>query len=182
MCIKEINRMIVIAVSIFSFSFFTATAIAQDWSQMGSSAEDELIFVINSYGTLRNGAQEFVEMTLDKTKTITLIRTYHWNYGRGQDPGSFGQLEVRDTNDNMIKATAINYAENGFGNVLNCYWVASGGVGPAQSGPIRATLSPLDWELGPGTYRIYDPDPTTWSNNDETGGKGITFVYARKSS
>lgn len=176
------NRMILIAVSILIFPYFAATAIAQDWSQMGSSADDELIFIINSHGDVRNGAQKFVEMTLDERKIITLIRTYHWNYGRGQDPGYLGSIKIADTNGNIIYTTAINYTENGLGNVQNCYWVASGKVGRTNSGPVLANLPSLNWNLEPGTYRLYDSDPKTWANNDETGGKGITFVYARRSS
>lgn len=176
------NRTTVITASILIFSFLAATAIAQDWSQMGSSSDDELIFIINSLGDVRNGAQKFVEMTLDERKIITLIRTYHWNYGRGQDPGSLGSIKIADINDNIIYTTAINYTENGMGNVQNCYWIASGKIGHAKSGPILASLPSLNWNLDPGTYRIYDSDPKTWANNDETGGKGITFVYAKRSS
>ncbi|MGB9902475.1 hypothetical protein [Methanothrix sp.] len=88
---------------------------------------------------------------------ITKIRTYHWNYGQGMAPGS---ISLRDSTGNTYGPWQA-YGEAGMGGVPNAYWV----VEP-------------DILLPAGIYEVIDSDPSTWSQNSETGGRGVTWVYA----
>jgi hypothetical protein len=36
----------------------------------------------------------------------------------------------------------------------------------------------LDQPLPPGSYRVIDPDPATWSQNEGSGGAGFATVDA----
>jgi hypothetical protein len=157
--------------------FFCLVSVnAQDWSQCGSNADDILIASVNSLAPIQNNPTSPSTFTLTDIKTITLIRTYHWNYGSGQDPGTGGKIRI--FKDNLLFSELdVNYLETTDG-VQYAYWVACGAT-PNRSGPIECDyLPPLSLSLGPGTYTILDSDKSTWSQNDETGGKGIFFVYA----
>jgi hypothetical protein len=161
-------------------AFGITVAVSQDWNQYGSSANDSLYFSTYSPGPVDNNPpSKVVELNLDKPETITLIRTYHWNYGRGQDPGADGYIRILDRNGNEKFKSQLIYAENGVGGVTNVYWVAYG-LPPIieKSGPMRSDYPPLNWKLETGKYIIDDSDRSTWSYNLGSGEKGITLVYA----
>jgi hypothetical protein len=97
--------------------------------------------------------------TLDRARTITRLRTYHWNQGRGTPaPGTIGVQGP----DGRVYGPWQAAGTPGQGGVPNANWE----VEPAVT-------------LAPGTYTVLDSDPASWGYNAETGGQGIIWVYAR---
>ncbi|GEM_PF-1047058 len=121
-----------------------------------ATGEPVLIFERNSLGAVENDPPNPTKFTLDRPYLITEIRTYHWNYGKGQTPGAIG---IQDKEKNVLKVMFATGLE-GMGGVHNTYW------------SVQPNL-----ELPPGEYNIIDSDPSTWSHNLETGGQGIAWVY-----
>ena len=78
---------------------------------------------------------------------IEWVQTYHWNYGSGQDPTAVnGWLGIYDLSSNtFVIQEAASALPPPFG-VLNTNWI----------------IYPYTM-LPPGTYRIVDSDPSTWS-------------------
>jgi hypothetical protein len=86
---------------------------------------------------------------------ITLIRNYHWNYGKGAPGGTIG-LKRQD------------------GTVYGP-WQASTGSGQGGAQNINWTASP-NIILPAGTYMVIDSDTATWSQNSQSKGCGFTRV------
>lgn len=156
------------------FIYFTP-GICQDWTNCGSKEDDELIFIINSIETLKNNPTVITTFTLDAPKRITLIRTCHWNYGRGQPFANKGPIQIKNVDGSYDKSFSITYGETKDG-VENVYWVASGNGGNNRCDGYAS----LGTDLKAGTYQVIDPDTNTWSYNSDTRGRGITFIYAEK--
>jgi hypothetical protein len=116
----------------------------------------EEIFKITSVHAAYNGATTPTTFTVGIAWTVTEIRTYHWNNGRGAKPGT---ISLR-TNDGTIYGPWQATGEPGSGGASNAYWV----VKP-------------DVIIGPGTYTVLDSDPSTWSQNQETSGRGMAWGY-----
>jgi hypothetical protein len=115
-----------------------------------------LIFERNTLGAVENNPPNPTKFTLDRSYSITEIRTYHWNYGQGQTPGIIG---IQDSNGKVWGMWPAS-GQPGMGGVPGAYW------------SVRLNL-----ELPPGEYTILDSDPATWSHNSDTGGEGIVWVY-----
>jgi hypothetical protein len=95
--------------------------------------------------------------TLDKSYTISQIRTYHWNNGRGtQTPGV---ISIKGP-DGKVYGPWKASGSPGQGGISNVHWIAL-----------------PDLTLPPGTYQVVDSDPSTWSHNSDTHGAGIIWVY-----
>lgn len=133
-----------------------------DWSgewtgTRSASAEETLIFEMSSLAAVDNGPTAPTVFILDRPMQITKIRTYHWNYAQGVAPGS---ISLRDSAGNTYGPWQA-YGEPGMGGVPNASWVVEPNV-----------------VIPAGTYTVIDSDPSTWSQNSETGGRGMTWVYA----
>lgn len=124
--------------------------------QGDESQGEVLILEIDSLGGVDNSPTSPSKLTLDQPFTITKIRTYHWNYGSGQTPGT---IALQDEGGNLYGPWQAR-GEPGMGGVPDAYWV----VEP-------------DVDLQPGEYTVVDSDPATWSQNYETDGRGITLVW-----
>ena len=85
---------------------------------------------------------------------ITGISTDHWNDGNGATPGSVSLSEAGGASYGPFACTGRDA-----GSVL---WDAS-----------------PDVLLPPGTYTVVDSDPSTWSQNTESGGRGFVSVRGR---
>lgn len=120
------------------------------------AAEEELIFERNTLAAVQNGPTSPTTFAVDREWTVTEIKTYHWNYGQGRAPGMIGLLDERGIVLGMWPASGLT----GSGGVPDAYWTA------------RPNLA-----IGPGEYTILDSDPATWSQNAETGGEGVAWVY-----
>jgi hypothetical protein len=118
--------------------------------------EQVLIFERNSIWAVENGPTSPTSFTIDREWTVTEIKTYHWNYGQGKAPGMIGLQDGSGLVLGMWPASGLP----GSGGVPDAYWTA------------RPNLT-----LSPGEYTIIDSDPATWSQNAETAGEGIAWVY-----
>lgn len=125
-------------------------------SEVDLTAKQELIFERNTLGAVENDPTNPTSFTIDREWTVTEIKTYHWNYGQGKAPGMIGLQDESGKTLGMWPASG----EPGSGGVPDAYWTA------------RPNLA-----LQPGEYTILDSDPSTWSNNWETDGEGIVWVY-----
>ena len=91
--------------------------------------------------------------TVTQDTLITSIENYH--YGPESPPGQIGLL----TSDGTLVGPWQSVGTEGQGGVANAYW----------------TVTP-DQVVGPGTYTVWDSEPSTWSTNADAGGLGFSVV------
>ncbi len=95
---------------------------------------------------------------LERRTRITAITTYHWNDGRGADPGFIG---LADTGGRVFGP----WGAEGFpgqGGVRDAYWT------------VRPNIT-----LPAGSYTVIDSDPESWAHNEATGGAGMVRIEGR---
>ena len=115
-------------------------------------AAEEEFFKVSSLGVAINGVSSPTVFTLSESWKVTEIETYHWNQGQGVSPGTIGLRAANGTMYGPWQATGLP----GQGGVANAYWVVHPNV-----------------VIPPGTYTVIDSSPGTWSQNSETGGRGM---------
>mgnify|MGYP001067284206 CR=1 FL=1 len=115
----------------------------------------QLIFEVGNIGGVNNGPSRETKFSLSAPHTLTLIRNYHWNWGRGATPGTIA-LKGSDGRTYGPWPTA---GQPGQGGVPNAYWTASPNL-----------------TLPAGTYTVIDSDPATWSHNGESTNRGFVRV------
>ena len=120
------------------------------------SAGERQIFSINSNGAALNGAYTPAAFTITRPWLLTKLGTYHWNNGRGADPGTLSLRASDGTRYGPWQASG----QPGSGGVTNAYWLV-----------IPDALIPA------GAYTVIDSDPGTWSQNDETSGRGMSWGF-----
>ncbi|MDD3852210.1 MAG: hypothetical protein PHD40_00980, partial [Syntrophomonadaceae bacterium] len=104
-----------------------------------------------------NGPTVPTTLSINTPHLVTEIHDYHWNNAQGATPGTIG---LQDQNGKMYGP-----------------WQAVGT--PGQGGVPNA-----NWFVYPniiiptGTYTVIDSDPSTWSQNTDSGGKGMGYVLA----
>ncbi len=108
----------------------------------------------NTYGVL-NRPTAPATFTLSRPHVITMISTYHWNDGRGTGTGT---VALVDANGQMFGPWSVT-GTPGQGGVPNASW----------------TCTP-NAEIPAGTYTIVDSEPATWSQNAESGGRGMALL------
>lgn len=108
----------------------------------------------NIYATLNNPTRATM-FTINTPCRITAITTYHWNSGRGAEPGTIRLVQQGGKVFGPWKATGVT----GQGGVPNATWI----VKP-------------DIPLPPGTYTIVDSSPLTWSQNAASQGSGFSRI------
>jgi len=128
-----------------------------------TAGKETLILDIDTLGAVNNEPTGSVYLDLAYKTRITKIQTYHWNYGAGtESPGSILIVDMNSQESDggypMTKYEA--YGLEGSGGAPNAYWV----VEP-------------DLVLEPGLYAIIDSGSSTWAQNDETAGIGVTKVW-----
>jgi len=120
---------------------------------------DEAVPVSNTdnIAGVSNGPTAPTTFTINSPHLVTYIRNYHWNNAQGTTPGT---IALQDGNGKIYgpwKATGTD----GMGGVPNANWeVFPNIVIPA------------------GTYTVIDSDPATWSQNQDSGGRGMGQVKA----
>ncbi len=117
------------------------------------SAAVEQFFKVWSTGVAYNGATAPTTFTIDAAWQVTEIVTYHWNEGQGASPGTIGL----NTADGTVYGPWPAEGMEGSG-VTNAAWVLHPNI-----------------IIPPGDYTVLDSDPTTWSQNEETGGAGMAW-------
>ncbi len=111
------------------------------------------LFNIGSIMAVFNGGTSAI-FTLEKKAQLKTLTTYHWNDAKGSPGGTLG---LKDSNGKIFGPWAVTTSD-GQGGAPSVYWAAS-----------------PDVTLEPGTYTVVDSDPATWSQNEETGGVGMTW-------
>jgi hypothetical protein len=95
-------------------------------------------------------------ITINQPITMTMLRTYHWNNGRGTP--ATGTIGLKDASGRMYGPWQAA-GSPGQGGVPNAYWITSPNI-----------------ILPAGTYTVVDSNPATWSQNGNSGGKGFTAL------
>jgi hypothetical protein len=122
-----------------------------------TASADDLFNNTNTGGVMNGGAPP----TFLNAQTVHVgqIETYHWNNGRGANPGSITIKSLGGQSYGPFAATG----SSGQGGAPNVNWVAN----------VNLTL-PL------GTYQIVDSDPATWSQNTATHGLGFAILRGER--
>jgi hypothetical protein len=115
----------------------------------------ELYSNTNFYG-VNNGIYGQPTFSLGTATEITEVSTYHWNFGRGQMPGS---ISIRSTSGRSWGPFQAR-GSAGQGNAQNVNWTAT-----------------VNIAVPAGTYMVFDSSPNTWSSNQQSGGRGFAKVY-----
>jgi hypothetical protein len=105
-------------------------------------------------GGVENNPTAPSTFTTDAAYQITYINDYHY-YNHGALPGT---IALRN-NNGAVYGPWQTIGMTGQGGVANAYWVTYP----------NATIPA-------GTYTVVDSDPSTWSQNAETGHRGVTMV------
>ncbi|NLB54007.1 MAG: hypothetical protein GX808_13870 [Syntrophomonadaceae bacterium] len=104
-----------------------------------------------------NGPTVPTTFSVNSPHLVTEIHDYHWNNAQGAAPGTIG---LQDQNGKMYGPwQAVGTA--GQGGVPNANWYVYPNI-----------------VIPAGTYTIIDSDPATWSQNGDSGGKGMSYVLA----
>jgi hypothetical protein len=107
---------------------------------------------VTNIGGVVNGATAPFEFTLTEPVYVVSAYTYHWNDASGRSPGEITFVR----RDGLTFGPFAARGSEGQGGVPDAYWTVDPGV-----------------VLPPGNYELIDSDPTTWSQNAETGGVGM---------
>jgi hypothetical protein len=112
--------------------------------------------IFNNWNTGGVGVGPTVATTfkIDRPARVTYLNSYHYNYGRGTKTGT---LALRHSDGTLygpwtVKGSTASGAPNGL-------WETEPGV-----------------VLKPGAYTVIDSDPSTWSNNGQSGSCGFAEV------
>jgi hypothetical protein len=107
-----------------------------------------------------NGPARATMFKIDRQTFITSIMNYHWNDGKGMEPGKIALIGQ----DGSIHGPWPTIGTSGTGGARNVNWVARPSV-----------------LLPPGAYTVIDSDLATWSQNAQSGGAGFSQVSAEES-
>jgi hypothetical protein len=126
------------------------------YEDTASSTAHEPVEIFNNgniYAVFNGGTSSPIR--LDRKTKITEITTYHWNDAKGQAPGTIELKDEAGTSYGRWQATS----QPGQGGVPNATWIVTPNI-----------------DVPAGTYTVVDSDPATWSQNEKTGGAGMTWA------
>jgi hypothetical protein len=106
-------------------------------------------------GGVSNGPLRVPSFTLGQSTLIASILNYHWNNGRGQNPGTIALVDVQGRIFGPWPAAGTS----GTGGAVNVNWKATPNL-----------------TLPAGNYLVYDSDPATWSHNSASNGTGFSLI------
>jgi hypothetical protein len=98
---------------------------------------------------------------------LNQITTYHWNNGAGSTPGTIG-----------LGSTLLSLYPGVSGTVTPIKATGSSGQGGAQNVNWTVNFPATKPVVIAGGYYCKDSDPATWSQNQQSGGKGFCSVTA----
>lgn len=120
--------------------------------------DESILFDNQNILAVQNGGTS-PTFELSSATVIAKIQTYHWNEASGNR--STGTISLR-ADDGTVYGPWETAGAEGQGGVPNAYWAASPQV-----------------KLPAGRYTVIDSDPSTWSQNADSGGEGFVIVYAQ---
>ncbi len=118
----------------------------------GSAQQLDSIFDNGNIEAVQNQPKQPTSFVVSEPIRLVSIKTYHWNAGRGAAPGTIAVRSSAGQSFGPWQAAG----QAGQGGVPNAYWVATPNI-----------------DLGPGEYTVIDSDPSTWAQNDTSGGSGF---------
>jgi len=95
--------------------------------------------------------------SVNRPHLVTFISTYHWNNARG---AAGGTIALQGSDGKTYGPWKVS-TRPGQGGAPNAYWEVSPNI-----------------VIPAGTYTIIDSDPATWSQNQQSGGRGMAEVKA----
>ena len=133
-------------------------------AQISCQGNEQKIFDNSNTAGVFNGGTAPSFSTQGQAYCVTRIQTYHWNNALGRHPGSVGLRQLSGpTSSKPNVGPYPAQSSSGQNNAPNVNWFAS----PGTSQPVVIN----------GTYTCVDSDPTTWSQNQQSGGNGFCIVY-----
>ena len=120
-------------------------------------AAERTICAVGNAGWVKNGPTSPTTFTTAQTYTITYFMTYHWNYGEGAPGGTVGLSSAGGETYGPWQVITTP-GQNG---VPDANWIATPNV-----------------VIPPGTYTVIDSDPSTWAQNEDSGGQGFAEIRA----
>ncbi len=117
-----------------------------------------IIFQNGNKSSVFNGTKNNTYFYVWETTIISSILNYHWNNGKGSEPGQIG----------LRNASGLE-----LGN-----WQAVGSEGMRGVKNANWTVYP-NITLQPGIYQITDSEIATWSQNSGSYGAGFSVVKAK---
>lgn len=157
--IKPIKMLTFLLFALLTVFIMAQACYGQCYALPSPDEGEERIFAQDACSAVSNDPPNPTVFTIDETRTVTKIGTYHWNYASGDEPGTIG---LRGENGDIYGPWQA-VGEPGQGEVLNAYWI----VYP-------------DVEIPAGTYTVLDSNPSTWSYTSESENSGIVAVIGRK--
>jgi hypothetical protein len=125
------------------------------------SVTSKVLFNNWNHGAVENNPTCEPSFTIIEPHMITYIDTYHWNQGKGSAIGKtiyLGRDEWLNDDYPWVYQWDVQ-AEPGTNGVPNAWW---------KCYPMVV--------IPAGTYHVFDLDPSTWSQNSESGGCGFAKV------
>jgi hypothetical protein len=116
---------------------------------------------INSEAVI-NGATKASAFKFPTPVVIISLYNYHWNDGKGDTPGNI-EIQNANTGDLYGPYTAKGLPTSD--GKQNVFWSIEPGI-----------------TIPAGTYWIKDSNPSTWSQNAQTGGAGMTHIVYQQTS
>jgi hypothetical protein len=126
-------------------------------------ASAQTVFDNFNGSAVANGPSNPTTFTVSAPTAVRQLITYHWNYGRGAQPGTIRLRNIQNQQQFGPYGTA---GTSGQGGVSNVAWVAT----------INGLVIPA------GTYLVEDSDRATWSQNAQSGARGFVRVYGSASA
>lgn len=117
--------------------------------------EPQALFDNSNTSGVTSGPSSPTRFELATQCRVTLVRTYHWNGGRGAELGTIA----------LMGDDGTTYGP----------WRAKGREGQQQGADIMWNVMP-DALLPAGGYTIQVSDPGTWAHNAASAGAGIAWV------
>lgn len=132
---------------------------------------ERIILKIHNIAAVYSGPRSRTTFSVDRPTRITKIWTYHWNDGRGAEPGTIS-LRNLDTRQKFGPFDATG--RDGVDSNLGADWSRA----PIGASGLYWTVEP-EVDVPAGRYEVLDSDPGTWSTNSEMGDRGCAWVYGR---
>ncbi|MHC1788355.1 hypothetical protein [Solidesulfovibrio sp.] len=134
------------------------------------SGSEKILFKLQSDAAVINMPSQDTVFRITTPTKITKIWTYHYNQGKGAEPGTIG---LRDVNSGQVLG---EWPAIGTQRMLDptpgAKWPTSSDGPPFLYWAVTPRIV-----LNPGKYEVLDADAATWSQNAEMGGRGCAWVY-----
>ena len=160
----------------FAAVCFTSTAARQrskavrDSAAMRDPNRETVLARIASDAAVASSPSVPTTFRLDAPAWITRLWTYHWNDGRGARPGTISIVSA--TTGETIGVWPVVATRHMFATAPGTTWPTAGDGPPF----LYWTALPAIW-LPAGDYEVRDSSPGNWSQNEETGHRGVLVVH-----